>query len=113
MDKKFNIIFLTETHFTKGQVFNIPDYKSYHNPISEVNEGKPRWGVSCFISQDILQYVTDVDRSFDNHIVILLKGGHRIFGSYMPRLIRCTITMQYPVFFHQFITIACSLVAEI
>ena len=49
-----------------------------------MNEGKPRWGVSCFISQDILQYVTDVDRSFDNHIVILLKGGHRIFGSYIP-----------------------------
>ena len=25
--KQFNIIFLTETHFTKGQIFDIPGYK--------------------------------------------------------------------------------------
>ena len=82
--EQFNIIYLSETHFTKGQVFNISNYKAYHNPISDVNDGKPRWGVSCFISHELLQYVIEVDRSFDNHILVLLKGGHRIFGSYIP-----------------------------
>ena len=67
-------------------MFNISNYKAYHNSISDVNDGKPRWGVSCFISQEILPYVLNVDRSFDNHILIILKGGHRIFGSYIPPL---------------------------
>ena len=82
--KQFNIIFLTETHFTKGQIFDILGYKSYHNPFSDVTDRKSRWGISCFISNDLLQYVVNVDRTFENHVVVALKNGHRIFGSYIP-----------------------------
>ena len=81
---QFDIIFLSETHFTKGQIFELKNYKSYHNPFSDVNDIKARWGISCFISLTILPNVLHVDRSFDNHILITLKGGHRIFGSYIP-----------------------------
>ena len=81
---QFDIIFLTETHFTKGQTFDLSNYKSYHNPISTVNDRKARWGISCFISNKTMQYVLNVDRTFDNHILVTLKEGHRIFGSYIP-----------------------------
>ena len=31
-----------------------------------------------------MPYVIDVDRSFENHVLVTLKGGHKIFGSYIP-----------------------------
>ena len=55
--------------------------KSYHNSFSEVKDRKARWGISW---KELLPYVLNVDRNFDNHILIILKGGHRIFGSYIP-----------------------------
>ena len=31
-----------------------------------------------------MPYALNVDRSFDNHILVTLKEGHRVFGSYIP-----------------------------
>ena len=81
---QFNIIILSGTRFTKGQIFESTNYKSYHNSFSEGKDRKARWGVSCFISRELLPYLLNVDRSFDNHIRIILEGGHRIFGSFIP-----------------------------
>ena len=83
--KEFNLIFISETHFTKGQKFDLDDYKSYHNCFSDVNSRKPCSGVSAFIHSSIQDYVCTVDDSnYSNHIVVDLKGGHRISGSYIP-----------------------------
>ena len=31
-----------------------------------------------------MPYVLNVDRGFENHVLVSLKGGHRVFGSYIP-----------------------------
>ena len=104
---QFDIVFLTETHFTKGQTFDLPNYKSYHNAFSDVNDRKARWGISCFIANKAMPYVLNVDRTFDNHIMVTLKEGHRLFGSYIPRLIRfitrTSTFMQFQHLYHQLI----------
>ena len=43
-----------------------------------------RWGLSCFISHNILSYINNVNCDLENHIIITLKHNHRIFGSYIP-----------------------------
>ena len=83
--KQFHIVFITETHFTKGQKFDLSDYQSYHNPFSDINSRKPCSGISVFVHDSIQDYIDDVDhQNYSNHIVITLKGGHRISGSYIP-----------------------------
>ena len=83
--KQFNLLFISETHFTKGQKFDLEEYKSYHNSFSDVSSRKPCSGVSVFIHASIQDYVLNVDNSnYTNHIIVTLKGGHRISGSYIP-----------------------------
>ena len=31
-----------------------------------------------------MPYVVNVNKDFDNHVLVTLKGGHRVFGSYIP-----------------------------
>ena len=81
---QFNLIFLSETHFTKGQKFDLPNYKSYHNSFSNPGDSKARWGISCFVSNSLMSQIINVDCSFENHIVVSFKEGHRVFGSYIP-----------------------------
>ena len=81
---QFSIVFLLETHFTKGQIFELENYKSYHNSYSKVTDRKARWGISCFVSKEVLPNVLNVDCGFANHILVTMKGSHRIFGSYIP-----------------------------
>ena len=75
---------MSETHFTKGQKFELPDYKPYHNPFSDVLCRQPCGGVSAFIHTSVQEYVEHVETNYTNHVIITLKGGHRIFGSYIP-----------------------------
>ena len=76
---------MSETHFTKGQKFELSDYKAYHNPFSDALCRQPCGGVSAFIHKSIQEFIEHVDKTtHTNHIVITLKGGHRIFGSYIP-----------------------------
>ena len=82
--KQFNIIFMSETHLTKGQKFELFDYKAYHNPFSDVLCRQPCGGVSVFIHKSIQEFVEHVDKTHTNHIVVTFKGGHCIFGSYIP-----------------------------
>lgn len=77
-------MFISETHFTKGQKFDIPGYKSFHNSFSSISDKKSRWGISCFISNSYIQYVLDVNCHNNNHILVTFKGQHRLFGSYIP-----------------------------
>ena len=68
---QFEVTFLTEMHFTKGQKFSIPGYKSYHNPFSTVFDKKCRWGISCLISFNILEHVIDINCNFE-HLVVTI-----------------------------------------
>ena len=74
---------MSETHFTEGQKFELPDYQEYHNPFSDALCRQPCGGVSAFIHQSIQEFIEHVDRTHTNHIVVTFKGGHRIFGSYI------------------------------
>ena len=80
----FNVIFISETHLTKGQKFVIDGYTPFHNSLSKPTDKKPRGGVSYFIHNEVMKFVNKVYLEYESHILILLKGGHRIFGSYVP-----------------------------
>ena len=86
MKNNFDIVFITETHLTKGTRFSIPDFTPYHNPLSDHNDKKPHGGVSCFIKTSVLQFVKKVHTNTKEFIVVEMVGGHKIFGCYIvPR----------------------------
>ena len=63
MIKNFDIVFISETHLTKGQKFEIKDFKAVHNPYSSVDDLKARGGVSCFIEVSYMKHIACVDTS--------------------------------------------------
>lgn len=79
-----DIVFISETHLVKGQVFKLKDYKDFHNSFSEYSSVKPRGGVSCFVKHNLLQYIENVSRNEEGIITIFFKNGSVIFGSYIP-----------------------------
>ena len=80
----FNVMFISEAHLTKGQKFVIEGYIPFPNSFSKPTDRKPRGGLSCFIHNEVMKFVNEVYLEYDSHILVLLKGGHRIFGSYVP-----------------------------
>ena len=80
----FNVIFISETHFTKGVKFMLEDFNEFHNPYSEHDDNHPRGGISCFIKNNLISMVSDVNKRIPGNIIVELVGGHRIFGSYIP-----------------------------
>ena len=86
LQTNFDIVFVTETHLTKGTRFSLPDFTQYHNPLSDHNDRKPHGGVSCFVKNSILPYVRKVYRDTREMIIVEFSGGHKIFGCYIvPR----------------------------
>ena len=81
---KFDLCFLSETHFTKGQLFDLLPYISYHNAYSNIYDKHPRGGISCFVNPNLFQYIVDVNCDTPENIVVTFKGGHKIFGCYIP-----------------------------
>ena len=53
---RFNIIFMSETHLTKGQKFELKSYKAHHHPFSDTDCRNPCGGVSAFIHNSIEEY---------------------------------------------------------
>ena len=75
---------MSETHLTKGQKFELNGFKAYHHPFSDAHCRHPCGGVSAFIHNSIEAYIENVETIHANHIVLTMKGNHRIFGSYIP-----------------------------
>ena len=83
MHSNFDIIFVTETHLTKGQIFDLNDFVSRHISYSTVNDVKPRRGILCFIKPTFLKYIKNILVDIPGHIVINFKSGDVIFGCYI------------------------------
>ena len=82
----FDIVFITETHLTKGTRFSLPNFTQYHNPLSDHNDRKPHGGVSCFINNAVVPLIKRVHKDTPEVIVVEFVGGHKIFGCYIvPR----------------------------
>ena len=84
LKKNFDVLFISETHLTKGQQYKLDDFKDYHNSYSEHDAKKPRGGISCFIKHEFVQYVEEVQRDDEDSVVVVWRGGNRTFGSYIP-----------------------------
>ena len=82
--KNFDIVFLSETHMTKGQAFKIHNFKCINHPFSDAMVKKPRGGMTCMVKHKYMQYVTRIDRDTPDNINVRFHGGHTIFGSYIP-----------------------------
>ena len=82
---QYDIIFISETHFARGQIFNLPGFRSFHNSNCIATNLRISYGgISCFIKSRLFAFINSVDTSFTNHIVIYFKNNHRLFGSYIP-----------------------------
>ena len=80
----FDIIFISETHLTKGQIFEIPDFVVRHNPYSTVEDTKARGGVSCFVVPHYLCHIKEIVCDIPENIMINFKNGDSVFGTYIP-----------------------------
>ena len=76
--------FITETCLTKGKKIEIKDFRCFNFPYSDYNDKKPRGGSMCYISNSFMKYVSNVDGSNPDNIVVMLHGGHKIFSCYIP-----------------------------
>ena len=83
LQTNFDIVFISETHLTKGRSFEIEKFVDYHNSYSTVNDVKARGGVSCFISPSYLKHISSVSIEIPENIVINFKNGDVVFGSYI------------------------------
>ena len=81
--KKFDIVFITETHLIKGTRFSLPNFTEFHNPLSDHNNRKPHGGVSCFIKNSVLRSVRKVVKNISEMIIVELVGEHKIFSNYI------------------------------
>ena len=79
----FDIIFISETHLTKGQVFEIDGFSARHNAYSTVDDVKTRGGVSCFVVPNYLRHIMSFDMDIPDNIVLTFKNGDIIFGTYI------------------------------
>ena len=79
-----DVCFVSETHMTKGQCFDIQNFECFNHPFSDVLGSKPRGGMMCMIKNNYMQYITKVDRNTPDNIILTFRGGHTIFGSYIP-----------------------------
>ena len=84
LDKNCDICFLSETHLTKGENFNIDGFQCINHPFSDVLATKPRGGVTCMVKHDFMQHIIDIDCDNDDTIILSFHGGHTVFGTYIP-----------------------------
>ena len=77
----FDIIFISETRLTKGQIFEIPEFVNCHNRFSTVDDTKARGGVSCFIIPRYLCKIKDIVCDIPENIMINFKNGDSVFGT--------------------------------
>ena len=80
----FDVVFISETHLTKGQLYELKNFAAVHNPYSTVDDVKPRGGISCFIQVNFLKHVKRTDITVSENIIVNLKNGDVLFGSYVP-----------------------------
>ena len=80
----FDIIFISETHLTKGQYFEIPDFVARHNPYPTVDDAKSHGGVCCLIAPRYLCHIKVIVCDIPENIIINFKSGDSVFGTYIP-----------------------------
>ena len=83
LNKNFDIVFLSETHLVKDEKYKLNSYTEYHNPFSTHTDRKARGGVSCFIRNDLVTFVEEIDTSLSDHILVRFTNGNIVFGSYI------------------------------
>ena len=83
LHENFDIIFISETHLTKGQSFNFHDYIPFHNAFTSPNKSHPRGGVSCFIKPSHMRLIKKITMDITDQIYVELKNGHIVFCTYI------------------------------
>ena len=63
LTKNFDICFISETHLTKGQKVNVTNFNCKHNSFSNVEDPKPRGGISVLVSSNHSKFIEKIDIS--------------------------------------------------
>ena len=78
-----DICFVSETHLKTEQKFGVPPMITINNPYQGYCK-KPRGGISCLIQPNCTKFITDIDKSKNDMIILTLLGGHKISSNYIP-----------------------------
>ena len=79
-----DICFVSETHLKPKQKFNILPFVTINHPYEGPSK-VPRGGISCSIKPDYIEYISNIDKSQSEIIVLSLLGGHKVFSCYIPQ----------------------------
>ena len=82
--KNFDVCFVSETHMRKGQSFKVDNFKCSNHPSTDALGSKARGGIMCMIKTEFVQHVIDVKLDTTETIIVTFRGGHKIFGTYIP-----------------------------
>ena len=83
LSKNFNILFLSETHLVKGEKYKLKSFVEHHNSYSSHEDKKSRGGISCFIKNELLPFISEIDKESTGHIRLKFTNGSIVFSSYI------------------------------
>ena len=67
----------------KGEKYKLTNFTDYHNSFSTHADRKARGGVSCFLKNELVPLVTEVNRDSPDHILVRFSNGNIVFSSYI------------------------------
>ena len=63
---------------------SLPGYIPFNNPCNVSNQSHPRGGTIFFVKQSLVKYITSINISFNDFIVLNLVNKNVICGTYIP-----------------------------
>ena len=67
---EYDILFIHETHCRVEMEFNIDGFQAFNNPCTLSTYERPRGGCIMFIKNNLMKYVTCVDKNFNDYYCI-------------------------------------------
>ena len=82
--RQYDILFICETHCSKEVKIELEGYKSYQNPCKLSSNKYPRGGTIMYVKENLIKFISEVNISFNDIIILSLTGNIKICGMYIP-----------------------------
>ena len=80
----YDIIYLCETHCSKGMKIMVDGYKAYDNPCQVSKIEKPRGGAILYVKKNISKHIVDANVKVNDTIVLHMNNHTVLCGIYIP-----------------------------
>ena len=82
--RHYDILFICETHCSKEVKIELEGYKSYQNPCKLSSNKYPRGGTIMYVKENLIKFISEVNISFNDIIILSLTGNIKICGMHIP-----------------------------